>query len=207
MEKVAVRCETREEADKCLRKRGVDIGGNTNISNQDWSSGRLYMDTLNASNYFGFHGKGWFHSYKIISAEEYLGGGEEVEFKVGDEVEVIRDVGSDAKKGMRLTISYTSVEKGKTAFNFKGEGFYLYPENIKHINSITKSKEEKVNTLLSKVLKKENLEDAQLVERFAHKIIGNMEDTLVNEHTLTKVGAKNLVEMAKKLQAEEDENS
>ena len=205
-EKIAVRCDTKEEAYRVI----------TSIrdfpSFDTWHGLKLLPVTIHP------RGTNWGwnklssptnENYKIITAEEYLKeGGNVSKFKLKDTVRG-RTPGNDFQgaegiivkldehNNNRMTIEVTKSGKYKRAGMTTSNS--LWGETLDVIKSI---KEEVMSELISRVMADQKYKDVQLVIKHKDRIIGNMEDTFVNAQTLIVYGVDNLIKNAEHLEAE-----
>lgn len=195
-EKIAVHCRTKEEAEKICRKIG------TKNSLSDWSKNTSCIDTTGS--YLTFHERVWFKnnslSFKIIPASEYLAEKGESMFKVGDEVEVIKERNRPeafGKKGIVRDIDSKKYECGIEFYenvdghnlgNYgntcpDGYGWYFNKKQIKLVNKSTKPvKEEGTMGIRNSVANvfHDNTKNANIVDRHA-KTMGFDTDNLAAE--------------------------
>lgn len=195
MEKIVVHCRTKEQWDKV---RGKHLG-------DWWDEGRCVciQDNCYTHSHISFFQK---EGYKIISASEFLGK-EEPMFKVGDEAEVIIAHNNYSVGAIKTIRSISRLDEG-VVYVADNNGHIMNINKIKLVKpSKATLKEEEMNTLLEKVLSESKVREGKLVEKHIAKIIGNMEDTLVNLHTLEAIGAKKLIAMAVNLEDEANKKS
>lgn len=209
-EKIAVHTFTREEFLNVIEK--IPIGSWDSADRDDREVYDVYESNtcidLSDGGYDHMEG---FDGYTIISAEEYL---REVEFKVGDRVEIVKEHG-DAQigaKGIVISTNHTMYEQKHIGVKFderintssdvakeKGYGYYVYPECLKLIKSNKTKKENNNMDISDNIL--EVFENSKDAKKVAVRFKGQYGDTDRDLLALRR-DAKDLLAIIKK---EEDE--